>query len=101
MISLFNASKTAISLGEYGKARLWLKKIISYEPCCEAAYRLLCIIYAKSGLRYKAFELQRELEDNLQRDFGMKPEAKTCELIKDITDSAEISEIRWTEEIFF
>lgn len=101
MISLFNASKTALSLGEYGKAQVWLKKIITAEPCCEAAYRILFIIYAKSGLRYKAFELQRELEDNLLRDFGMKPEEKTYELIKDIADSVEINEIRWTEEIFF
>ena len=101
MDSLFIASKNALSIGEYGRAKVWLGKMISKDSCCEVAYRLYFIVYAKSGLRYKAIELMGQLKKNLLEEFGMKPDEKTLKLILDISNSVEISAIRWSEEIFF
>ena len=101
MDSLFNASKNAMLIGEYGKAKIWLGKMISKDPCCEVAYRLHFIVYAKSGLRYKAIELMEQLKKNLMQTFEMKPDENTLNLIHDISNSVEIHAVRWSNEIFF
>ncbi len=58
--------------------------MLEADPCYEAAYQNLMILYADSGQKKKALDLFATCKQILNNDMGIEPEKRTKELFKKI-----------------
>jgi len=79
--------KRADSLHQRGESSLavdHLHAALQQDPVREEAHRRLMLIYASTGMRYKAVRQFQLCQDALKRELDMRPDAKTTALFRSI-----------------
>lgn len=66
----------------YAQAKACLKRLILVDEYNESAYRSLMRIYGREDALNKAIEVYRQLEEKLQRELGIRPDAKTSDVLQ-------------------
>lgn len=95
LLSLFlrAADKVAgllVEGGRYAEALDVCRRILSYDPCWERAYRWMMLAYAHTGDRTLALRTYRRCADTLQSELGVEPAPATAALYTRILQSEEL-----------
>ena len=81
---LYAAIKKNLAAHKVKKVEKFAKLLIDTDVFEEKAYRVLMQIYAESGAFHMALEIYHQLEEALDKELGIAPEAKTKELLVQI-----------------
>lgn len=95
---LFNLVRITLSIGEYGNAIDWAKKLISLDTLCEPAYRLLMIASALSGNRSVIPQFYETLNRRLQEAYNLSADERTQALRDRLLYGPPIDSSFWEEE---
>lgn len=73
-----------MDLGDTQKAIETAQRWVKMDPIHEPAHRQLMLLYARAGQRSAAIRQYQNLEDLLQREMGLEPDAQTARLLEEI-----------------
>ncbi|HWO95428.1 MAG TPA: BTAD domain-containing putative transcriptional regulator [Bacillus sp. (in: firmicutes)] len=65
---------------QYDQAIMWCEKILEQDGLWEEAYRLLMVCYLQKNNRPQALKVYRKCRDQLKKELGIVPSAKTEEV---------------------
>jgi ATP/maltotriose-dependent transcriptional regulator MalT/DNA-binding SARP family transcriptional activator len=88
---LFKMVKLSLGSGNYRESLEWAGRIVSIDPLCEPAYRLLMIASVLIGNRTEITRIFNKLTSKLETDLGITPDEKT-ERLKDSLLGGKIPE---------
>ncbi|MFP4179333.1 MAG: BTAD domain-containing putative transcriptional regulator [Spirochaetaceae bacterium] len=95
---LFSLARLTLSIGEYGNAIDWSKKLIAADNLCEPAYRLIMIASAFIGNRSVIPQFYDELNRRLQAAYSLTVDERTRELRDKLLSGSPVDSSFWEEE---
>lgn len=96
--ALFQLAKNCLSSGNYLASLNWSKKIISIDPLCEPAYRLLMIASSLTGNRSEIPRLFDRLNSRLLEYYRVTSDEKTAALKNRLIEGSIPDEAMWENE---
>ncbi len=96
--ALFQLAKLSLSSGDHLESLNWSKKIISIDPLCEPAYRLLMIAGALTGNRSEIPRLYDRLNSRLLEYYRVTSDEKTSALKERLIEGVIPDETMWMNE---
>ena len=96
---LFELIKLCLSEEDFQAALTWANRLLSIDPLCEPAYRLLMIASVFTENRSELTRIFEKLELNLAEQYNITPDKKTVKLKENLLSGIEPDQEMWLSEV--